>query len=186
MTDSMAGDDAERPPLPSHVADMTQVIRRYRPVLMRYFVRHLRQQEDAEDMTQEVLARFVQHSKGDVAGVDNVEAYLLRMASNALRDRHRRERARHADAHVPIETILPFWGREEPSSERVYEDRAHLQRFLQALDELPPRCHQVFLLQRYDGLTYSAIAKRLGISVSAVEKNMMRALLHLDAKLGGA
>ena len=58
-------------------------------------------------------------------------------------------------------------------------------RFLRksSLDELPPRTSRAFLLQRYEGLTYSAIAKQLGISVSAVEKHMMRALLHLQARL---
>jgi RNA polymerase sigma-70 factor (ECF subfamily) len=34
----------------------------------------------------------------------------------------------------------------------------------------------VFLLNRLDGMTYPAIAKALGVSVSTVEKDMIRAL----------
>ncbi|WP_024892139.1 RNA polymerase sigma factor [Luteimonas huabeiensis] len=166
--------------------DVGQLALRHRPALMRYFMRHLASREDAEDLTQETLARLSQQTAQSLAGVANMEAYLLRIASNLLRDRFRRDRSHHAADHVPIEIAAPGLPGEEPSCERVYEHEARLRRFLQALDELSPRCRQVFLLQRYDGLTYSAIAKRLGISASAVEKHMMRALLHLDAKLGGA
>lgn len=151
---------------------------------MRYFSRHVSSPEDAEDLVQEVLFRFIQQSDETIAGLANVEAYLLRIASNLLRDRFRRDRSRRTADHVPLETIVCTWQGQEPSSERVYEDKARLQVFLLALKALPPRCQQVFLLHRYDGLTYSAIAKQLGISVSAVEKHMMRALLHLDTRMG--
>ena len=69
------------------------------------------------------------------------------------------------------------------SIDQVAQDTRISPRFLEALDQLPPRCRQVFLLQRYDDLTYTSIAKRLSISVSAVEKHMMRALLHFQAQL---
>lgn len=164
--------------------DVARLAQRYRPALMRYFGRHLASREDAEDLTQETLARLSQQPSTE--GLVNAEAYLLRIASNLLRDRFRRDRSHHASEHVSIDASMQEWPGEEPSCERVYEDRERLQAFLQALDELPPRCRQVFLLQRYEGLTYSAIAKRLEISVSGVEKHMMRALLHFDVRLGDA
>lgn len=169
---------------PGH--DPAWLAQRHRPALLRYFSRHLSSPEDAEDLVQETLFRFSQQPPETIAGLANVEAYLLRIASNLLRDRFRRNRSRRTADHVPLETIACTWQGEEPSCERVYEDKTRLQAFLRALQALSPRCQQVFLLQRYDGLTYSAIAKQLGISVSAVEKHMMRALLHLDATLDDA
>lgn len=185
MTPPVSGKaDAPSQPLSPGRA-VGRLAERHRPALMRYFSRHVSSNEDAEDLTQETLARLSQQSADTVAGLANAEAYLLRIASNLLRDRFRRDRSRQVADHVPIDAIVQAWPSEEPSCERVYDDKVRLQRFLQALEELPPRCHQVFLMQRYDGLTYSAIAKQLEISVSAVEKHMMRAMLHLDAKLGG-
>lgn len=154
-------------------------VQRFRPVLLRYFHRHLDNPADIEDLTQEALIRLLRSST-DIA---NAEAYLLRIASNLLRDRFRREQTHQTAQHESIDASLHEWPSEEPGCERVYEDREHLQRFLNELGALPPRCRQVFLLQRYEGMTYSAIAKRLGISVSAVEKHMMRALLHFQARL---
>lgn len=162
---------------------MAGLAERHRPAVLRYFRHHLGSAEDAEDLTQEAFVRLSQQPAETVRGLANVEAYLLRIASNLLRDRFRRETSHRSADHVPIDDIVHSLPGEEPSSERVYENKMHLQLFLEALAELPPRCHEVFLLQRYDGLTYSAIAKRLGISVSAVEKHMMRAMLHLNTRL---
>jgi RNA polymerase sigma-70 factor (ECF subfamily) len=49
---------------------------------------------------------------------------------------------------------------------------------------LPERCREVFLLHRVESLSYSQIATRCGISVSAVEKNIARACLLLGAAMG--
>lgn len=162
--------------------DLPRMIERHRPALVRYFLRHLPNADDAEDLAQETLVRLMRMpSPTDVL---NVEAYLLRIASNLLRDRFRRDHSHCAQQHVSLDELSGDWPSEVPYGERVYEGNRRLQLFLEALDELTPRCRQVFLLQRYEGLTYSAIARRLEISVSAVEKQMMRALLHFDTRLG--
>ena len=99
------------------------------------------------------------------------------------RDRFRRERSHHTGLHDPLDDSLHELPSEEPGTDDVYASRERLERLLSALDELSPRCRQVFLLQRYEGMTYTAIARQLQVSVSAVEKHMMRALLHLQARL---
>jgi RNA polymerase sigma-70 factor (ECF subfamily) len=51
-----------------------------------------------------------------------------------------------------------------------------LERVLEVLDELPPKCRTTFLLHRFEGLSYSQIARRLGVSRSAIEKQMMHVI----------
>ena len=152
---------------------------RFRPMLLRYFRRHLQHEADAEDLAQEALVRLVRSP----AQVEHAEAYVLRIASNLLRDRFRRDRSHCAGQHDSIDGALHELPSEEPGTDDVYASRERLERLLSALDELSPRCRQVFLLQRYEGMTYTAIARQLQVSVSAVEKHMMRALLHLQARL---
>jgi len=161
--------------------DAASLAQQYRPRLIRYFLRRLESREDAEDLTQETLVRMMRDPQA--LTVTNVEAYLLTVAGNLLRDRFRRDRSRHVGQHVPYDEEAEAWQAEVIGSERIYEDRERLRAFIKALDELPPRCQQVFLLQRYEGFTYSAIARQLGISASAVEKHMMRALMHFDTRL---
>ncbi|MGN6600843.1 MAG: RNA polymerase sigma-70 factor [Ginsengibacter sp.] len=45
-----------------------------------------------------------------------------------------------------------------------------------AMDQLPPKCKEVFLLSRISNLTYQQIADNLGISVKTVENQISKAL----------
>lgn len=56
-------------------------------------------------------------------------------------------------------------------------------RALAALNELPERTRRVFVLVRFEEMSYKLVAQRLGVSVSAVEKHVMKALRHLNARL---
>lgn len=51
------------------------------------------------------------------------------------------------------------------------------------MQQLPPRCRQVFIMRRFGGLHQEEIARRLGISRNMVEKHMRLALERLRAAL---
>ncbi len=51
-----------------------------------------------------------------------------------------------------------------------------LDRVLAAIDELTPRCREVFLLHRFSHSAYPEIARDFGISVKMVEKYISTAL----------
>ena len=54
----------------------------------------------------------------------------------------------------------------------------------QLINNLSKRQREIYLLSRYDGLSYKEIAARLGISVNTVETHMERALKQMKDKLG--
>ena len=54
-----------------------------------------------------------------------------------------------------------------------------------AIDSLPERCREIFLLSRFEELKYNEIAKKLNISVKTVEAQMSKALKILREKLSG-
>jgi RNA polymerase sigma-70 factor, ECF subfamily len=51
------------------------------------------------------------------------------------------------------------------------------------IDELPEKCREIFVMNRFDGLKYQEIADKLGISVKTVETQMSKALQHMRTKL---
>ena len=53
----------------------------------------------------------------------------------------------------------------------------------QAIQNLPPRCKIVFILSRFEDLTYQEIANRMEISIKTVENQMGRALRLLRSQL---
>lgn len=157
----------------------------YRRPLMNYFLRHTGDAADAEDLTQEVFVRALRLD-GDRA-IHSPDTFVFTIASNLLRDRSRRRMARQADRHVSLDrggqddnpspaVEIPA---EDLSAERVLIDRERLRQALEALDKLPARTREIFILFRLEGMRQSEIAARLGISVSAVEKHVVRAVAHL-------
>src|SRR5690606_19495356 len=66
---------------------------------------------------------------------------------------------------------------------RIYASREQLARVTAAIEALPPRCREVFLLYRFEGLDQATIASRLAISRNMVEKHVIRAMRACRAAL---
>ena len=153
-------------------------IEQYGPALRRHF-RKRGAGSDAEDLVQEVFLRL--QTGAERGAIDNVEGYIFRIANNVLISRRR---------HDLVEG-RPFWGplsdeleSSEPlSPERILLGREHWMRFQAGLEALPHRAREAFLLHRFENMTYNAIARRMEISTSAVEKLIARALHQLAVEL---
>lgn len=69
------------------------------------------------------------------------------------------------------------------------ESKDHLEseeaegRINRALDDLPDKCKEIFLMNRFDGLKYREVAEKLDISIKTVETQMSRALKTLRERL---
>lgn len=122
----------------------------------------------AEDVVQEA---FVKLSGRKVEGDDI--GLLVRTTQNLARDAMRSARVRTAYA-ARLSEHQVFAGPIAPDQEVA--SRQELDALLAAIEALPERTRRVFLLNKVDEQTYPEIAKRLGVSVSTVEKEMISAL----------
>lgn len=146
---------------------------------MAFFLRRVKQRVEAEDLTQETLLRTVgAHSLDHVS---HAESYIFKIAANVLNDRGRYRQSRQADRHDPYEETSHAL--EDFSPERVLMGRQSIGRVARCLHELPERARVAFVLHRFEGLRHPEIAQRLGVSVSAVEKYIMAALLHIKSRM---
>jgi RNA polymerase sigma-70 factor (ECF subfamily) len=68
-------------------------------------------------------------------------------------------------------------------SSHLLEHQETEARIQQAINELPEKCREIFLLNRFDGLKYSEVANELSLSVKTVEAQMSKALKLLREKL---
>lgn len=152
--------------------------RRLRPALLRFFRRRSESEAVAEEQVQELFLRLLR--RADLFALNNIDGYVFEAAMNLARDRARRDQVRARDHHVDFSN-LPL-ASEEPSAERVVQGRQRLVQLMQALQSLPPRTRMVLVLSRFENMTYAQIGKRLGISVSAVEKHVVKALAGLQER----
>jgi RNA polymerase sigma-70 factor (ECF subfamily) len=143
-------------------------------------MRRVRDRTEIDDMVQQVFERLLK--RGDVTGMDRLSGYVFQTASSVLADHGRRRRSRHADAHDEFDESAH--GDVDFSPEHVLLGRERLARATAILLELPERTRVIFVLRRLEGMKYLDIAARLGISVSAVEKHMERAVARLMDGVG--
>jgi RNA polymerase sigma factor (sigma-70 family) len=130
---------------------------------------------EAEDLAQDVLERAL--GKGQWVSVDQAKGYIFRIAVNRWHDRNRRKLTH--GVNVEWDDGAVFAQVEENSPERVLSGEQELHAVVAALQELHERTRDVFMLDRLEHLKHLEIARLFGISVSAVEKHISKALAHL-------
>lgn len=150
-----------------------------RPALQRFFGRKGIPPGEIDDLVQEVFLRIIR--RGGTA-VENIDGYARAVAMSVVADRGRSRASRMVDAHVSYEPDLH--GSDEVSPHRVLEGRIALRDTTRILLELPELTRRVFVLRRLEGFAFNEITMRLGISLSAAEKHMLRATRHLVARSG--
>ena len=80
---------------------------------------------------------------------------------------------------VEWDDAASFAQAEESSPERVLSSEQELHAVVEALASLSERTRDVFLLFRLEQMKHGQIAEMFGISVSAVEKHVSKAVAHL-------
>ena len=138
---------------------------------------------EIEDIGQDASIRALTIEE-NAAPIRSPKRYLMRIVRNIFVDRQRRG-GREAALHKSLE--LAESGRNDPlDPERIVSARQELERVAIAISRLPPRCRQAFLLHRLEHLSYSAIARRMGISSGTVEKHIAEAMLRIARAMNPA
>ncbi len=163
-------------------SDLAELFSQFRVPLEKYFRKRVYNQNEVEDLVQDVFYRLT--SRSDQAQLERPEAFIFQIAANLLRDKARREATKRAfTKQLSDQNQNAF---EELSPERVLLGKEKVVALKNALNELPERTRNVFLLHRFEEFKYREIAQQLGISMSSVEKHMMDAIKHLAHRLGAS
>lgn len=159
---------------------LAKLAEQYGASLERYLSRKLDNPADAAEVTQETFIRLYRLEHPEE--LDNARAFLFQIASNLAVDQLRRRtlhsRFLRSESREPGEGELPETAADTLSPEQIISSREKLDRIYGAIEELPEKCRQAFLLHRASGLSYGDIARELGVSVSSVEKYILQALKH--------
>lgn len=146
--------------------------RHERPALLKFLRQHVRSDQDAEEAAQDSFVRLLRYR--DSKPMEAWRFLLYRIAANIATDRSRRAHSRRATDHVDWNVLdLPS---EDATQEQVVAQRQELALLQAAILSLPPKCRQVFLLNRIHGMSYAQIAQHCHISLKMVEKHINKAI----------
>ena len=160
---------------PAQLPDSIALVAPLRPALVKYFLRKCGNASEAEDLAQDVLVRAL--GKAQWESAEQAKGYIFRIAVNRWHDRNRRGHS-HGTV-IEWDDTATFAQAEESSPERVLSNEQELHAVVAALQELGERTRDVFMLYRLEHLKHGQIAEMFGISVSAVEKHVSKAVAHL-------
>ncbi|MBC8085432.1 MAG: RNA polymerase sigma-70 factor [Hymenobacter sp.] len=151
-----------------------ELFAQYAAGLCRFAQSHLKSHADAEEVVQECFLKLWQ-KRHDLPVDTLLKSYLYTSAYHAVLNQLRRQQ---------------YWAFEDCADDLLTADsrlsnpteyRELEQVYQGALERLPPKRRRIFTLSRQEGLSYSGIAKELGISVKSVETQMTHALKFLRA-----
>ena len=150
------------------------LFRNYYSELCSYANTWLKDTDAAEDVVQEVMFR-IWVNRASLVITTSVKSYLYRAVRNSSMNvlKHVNIREQYKEQRTVDQT-------EEIDTLEISELQ---QKIRHAIDLLPIERKKVFIMSRYEGLTYNQIADILGISVKTVENQMGKALKFLREEL---
>ena len=129
----------------------------------------------AEDLLHSAFLRMEEYRVH--TQVAQPEAFLVKVAVNLARDEGRHTRIR-SELPCSVYDLIDLPD-DHPLQDEVAEARERFERVKAGLGKLSPRTREIFLMHRIDGMKYREIAEETGITVSAVEKHIAKAVLFL-------
>lgn len=144
--------------------------------IFRYANFMLRNNEDAQDITQEVLVK-IWEKRDELSGIENLRAWAITITRNKCLDFIK---AKKGD-QLPWEENL-----DKPTTDNPF-DRTRLidetNWIKQLMEQLPISQKDVFYLRHFEGNSYQEISETLKIDMSSVKVYLHRARIFIKKEL---
>lgn len=139
----------------------------YRPLCL-YALHYLQDVDLSEDIVQESYAALWEKLQ-EGEHILNRKSYLYMMVRNRCLD-HLRKKG------IPTESLKPYDTYGIIDDDDAQERSQTEAKLWTAIDSLPEKCREVFIMSKRDGLKYEEIAEELGLSVNTVRNQISKAL----------
>ncbi len=152
----------------------------------------LRNQQDAEEVTQDAFIR-AHRGLSNFRGESAFSTWLYQIATNLARNRYwywwRRKRDKSVSFDAPIgadndTTLADLIPAEVETPDDITVTQEFVNRIAFGMEKLGAKHREILILRNIKNLSYEEIAGILGISVGTVKSRIARARESLRAKLG--
>lgn len=145
--------------------------------LKKFLTRFFSEQQDIEDVAQETYLRaYIAEQSKDI---EQPKAYLFRTAKNIALTKLTKKSRQITTYIEDLDDSVVI------GSETAIEDELEAEQTLgiycEAVAALPDKCRQVYLLRKVHGFSHKEIAERMSLSISSVEKYLLKGILACRA-----
>lgn len=149
----------------------------YYSSLCRFATSYIGNPNNAEDIVQQIFVNLWE--KGfEIDPNKTIKTYLFTSVKNRCLN-YIRDTKKYRSYYLDIEAEL-----EIPVSEKDVFSEAELNEQLKkAINKLPEKCREIFMLCRFEDMKYKEIAQKLDISEKTVEAQMSKALKIMRVEL---
>ncbi len=150
-----------------------QLFTTYYSRIKKFLTGFLDSPEEGEDLAQDVFVKLWQN-RSSIVYIENVNAYLYRMAKNILYDyieKSKKQYHKHS-------SVLPEIPTTETIEDLIFADELRDLINLK-IKQMPPQRKAIFTMSREEGLSNQEIADQLNISKRTVETHISAALADI-------
>jgi RNA polymerase sigma factor (sigma-70 family) len=165
---------------------IAEAVARERTRLRNFIRRRVPDREDAEDILQDVFSELVEAYRL-MKPIEQVGAWLFRVARNRIIDRFRKRREEPSSEQVAedgevlkLEDLLPS---PDAGPDAAYARSVLLEELEDAIEELPREQREVFVAHEIEGRSFKEISAATGVSVNTLLSRKHYAVLHLRERL---
>ena len=155
----------------------SELFRSYYSQLYRFARRYVKNKQAAEDIAQDVFVNIWRNrEKWRIR--TSLRSYLYTAVRNRALNHLKRAEVENRRAEIAGNITVPATTPEGHLHAKEIEEKVY-----KAIEELPVNCRQIFMLKKFDSLSYSEIAEIHGISVNTVKTQLSRAVKFLLKQL---
>jgi len=173
----------------SELDDIDELVRLYRPRILRYVVYSIKDQDLAETITQDCFLKAY-NGRASFRGDCAVSTWLMSIANNLIRDQLRTQKflfwRKARTTAVDVHEMASFLPSGESSAETAILARERLGLVVAALETLSVNQRAVFIMKFSEEMDPSEIALATGMPVNTVKTHLHRAVTAIRNKLGSA
>ena len=151
----------------------------HEPAVRSWLARSRFPPDQIDDFVQEAYCKL--SALASVEHIQRPDSYFFQIVRSLVADKIRQSRIVSIESVTEID-LLPV-SSDEPSPERIVSARRELAEVLDLIAALPGRCRKVFELRKIQGVSQKEIAKRLGITETMVENDVVKGMRIISAAL---
>ena len=155
--------------------------------MRRFAVEYVLNEEDAENIVHEIFLGLWE-KRIDFDSIDNIGGYLLVILKNKcidfIRKKNREMELADNIKNEYYQTLKLGFDTLEALDNDVLGDSDIAAVVQRAIDGLPPKCREIFIMSRIEKKKHKQIAEELDISVKTIENQMTIAYKKLRVDLG--